>query len=63
MQVLLTRIVCYDRRLDVLCYVVMIKCAQHRHCSCLHIPYGGPLSLQHPARGLHNAKYMHVGSR
>lgn len=34
---------------------VMIKCA-------LHIPYGGPMSLQHPARGLHNAKNMHVGS-
>lgn len=46
----------------VLCYAVMIKCAQHWHCSCLHIPYWGPLSLQHPAPVLHNPTYVHAGS-
>lgn len=39
-----------------------VLCSQHWHCSCLHIPHGGPLSSQHPAPGLHNATYVHVGS-
>lgn len=36
---------------------VIIKCAVHWHHSCLHIPCGGPLSLQHPAPRLHNATW------
>lgn len=62
MQVLLTFILFLQQKMPqgFLCYAVMIKHAQHWHCSCLHIPYGGPLSLQHPTPGLHNSMCMFV---